>query len=259
MRNHKDLNQKSGKALLGFLLLFFGSLLLIRSLNLFFLPGYLFSLPMWFILIGLFIGFRKGFDKKGALIFLGLGGVFMAHRILNNFDMHQFFWPAVIIGLGIWLIMKPSRTHTRPPVGEWDKRVDTENQGPSEASGQEQSTHTDFNNLNVEDRLNTVSAFGGVKKTIVSKNFRGGEVMNFFGGSEINLTQADIHGIVKLDITQVFGGTKIIVPANWTVYSDTVAIFGGIEDKRPPHTPDPEKVLIIDGTSVFGGIDIRSF
>jgi hypothetical protein len=39
-----------------------------------------------------------------------------------------------------------------------------------------------------------------------------------------------------------------------------VAIFGGIEDKRPPQlNAIPDKVLIIEGTSIFGGIDIKSF
>jgi hypothetical protein len=65
---------------------------------------------------------------------------------------------------------------------------------------------------------------------------------------------------VKLEVTQVFGGTKIVIPANWTVHSEMVAIFGGIEDKRlQSNEPTPDKVLIIEGTSVFGGIDIRSF
>jgi predicted membrane protein len=61
-------------------------------------------------------------------------------------------------------------------------------------------------------------------------------------------------------VVQVFGGTKIIVPANWTVHSEMVAIFGGIEDKRPPQlNVAAEKVLVIVGTSLFGGIDIKSF
>jgi predicted membrane protein len=94
----------------------------------------------------------------------------------------------------------------------------------------------------------------------VSKNFRGGEIVNFFGGSEINLMQADINGRVHLEVVQVFGGTKIIVPSNWTVHSEMVAIFGGIEDKRPPQlNVAAEKVLVIQGTSIFGGIDIKSF
>ena len=101
-----------------------------------------------------------------------------------------------------------------------------------------------------------------MKKNIISKNFRGGESVTVFGGTEINLTQADISGAVGLEITQIFGGTKLIVPANWTVQSkELVAILGGIDDKRPPvpNAGAPEKVLILKGTCLLGGIEIRSY
>ncbi|MDB5012525.1 MAG: hypothetical protein JWQ25_727, partial [Daejeonella sp.] len=58
-----------------------------------------------------------------------------------------------------------------------------------------------------------------------------------------------------------FGGTKMIVPANWRVHSEMIAVFGGIDDKRPQQAlvDQEDKVLIIRGTSIFGGISIRSF
>ena len=81
------------------------------------------------------------------------------------------------------------------------------------------------------------------------------------GGTEVNLSQADIQGTITLDTTNIFGGTKLIVPASWEVKSEATAIFGGIEDKRDLHAikPDPAKVLIIDGTCIFGGIEIRNY
>jgi hypothetical protein len=56
------------------------------------------------------------------------------------------------------------------------------------------------------------------------------------------------------------GGTKIIIPPHWEVRSQLTSVFGNIEDKRTNigHT-DPNKVLIIDGSSVFGGIEIRNY
>jgi hypothetical protein len=139
----------------------------------------------------------------------------------------------------------------RPPADlAWDKRVNEDNEpippGPSS-----------------DDYLDIVSMFGGVKKNIVSKTFQGGEIVTIMGGAEIILTQSDLASSrIELDITQVFGGTKIVVPPHWKVSSDLVAIFGGIEDKRPmmaPNALSDEKHLVIKGTSIFGGIDIRSF
>jgi hypothetical protein len=81
------------------------------------------------------------------------------------------------------------------------------------------------------------------------------------GGTEINLTQADIHGKVMIEATNVFGGTKLIIPPTWDVQSNVVTLFGGIDDKRQLNgeAPDPAKVIYLSGTCVFGGIDIRSF
>ena len=112
-----------------------------------------------------------------------------------------------------------------------------------------------------DDYLDTVSVFGGVKKTILSKDFKGGEVVNIFGGAELDFTQADITGRVILDITQIFGGTKIIIPSHWQVVSDIAAVFGSIDDKRMRSTaaPNSEKILVLKGVSIFAGVDIRSY
>jgi predicted membrane protein len=109
--------------------------------------------------------------------------------------------------------------------------------------------------------LEAVSVFGGTKKTVFSKDFRGGDVVAFIGGVEINLSQADMQGRVVLEVTQILGGTKLIVPAHWDVVSEMVAVFGGIEDKRMQHSSQiqPDKILILRGASVFGGIEIQSF
>ena len=96
---------------------------------------------------------------------------------------------------------------------------------------------------------------------MLSKQFRGGEIVSFMGGSEIDLTQADFTGRITIDTTNIFGGTKLIVPPTWDVQSDITTVFGGVDDKRPVQgvQPDPNKVLILDGTCLFGGIEIRSF
>ncbi|MOA33851.1 hypothetical protein D3C78_1551840 [compost metagenome] len=64
-----------------------------------------------------------------------------------------------------------------------------------------------------------------------------------------------------MDIENVFGGTKLLVPANWEVKVETVSVFGGVNDKRPvmPASDAPSKIMIIKGTCVFGGIDIKSY
>jgi predicted membrane protein len=111
-----------------------------------------------------------------------------------------------------------------------------------------------------EDFIDATTILGGIHKNILSKNFKGGDITIFMGGAEINLSQADIQGTASLDITQIMGGTKIIVPPHWEVRSQLTSVFGNIEDKRTNiGNADPNKVLIIDGSSVFGGIEIRNY
>lgn len=66
---------------------------------------------------------------------------------------------------------------------------------------------------------------------------------------------------VTMEITTIFGGTKLIIPSNWEIKSEAVMIFGGIEDKRRMQTitGPPEKTLILKGTVLFGGIEIKSY
>jgi predicted membrane protein len=112
-----------------------------------------------------------------------------------------------------------------------------------------------------EDFVNATSVFGGTKKIIISKNFKGGDLLSIFGGTELDLSKADINGTAILELINIFGGTKLILPSNWTVKSDAAIIFGGIEDKRSvtPAADGSEKILLLKGTVMFGGVDIRNY
>ena len=163
---------------------------------------------------------------------------FLVTDILDiQFEVRRCFWPILIIVVGIVLIFK------RRPRFE----------APNMPGSSFDST---------EDVLDSVTIFGGVKKNIISKTFRGGEAVTVFGGTELNFSQADIENPVVLELVQVFGGTKLIVPPHWKVQTDElVTIFGGLNDKRPlPSQPtEPTRVIIIRGTCVFAGIDIKSY
>ncbi|MGV3706218.1 MAG: LiaF transmembrane domain-containing protein [Arcticibacter sp.] len=283
----------AGKQWAGLIFLLLGIVLLIRSFG-GFIPDWITSWPMVLILIGVFTGSRHNYRNPGSIILISLGVLFLIGRVIPGIDLHDFVFPVIIIGLGLYLILGKTkfnkhfvhRGRMRNDV-IWDKRVNvpegekvtadsaTVEQEPlkdaadgntfdtSSASSEKQ--YYDYAGATAggpEDYLDTVSIFGGIKKNIVSKDFKGGDIVTIMGGAEINLTQADIHGTIVIDITQVFGGTKLILPPQWKVSSDLAALFGGIEDKRPIvqaiHLAD-DKVVILRGTSVFGGIDIRSY
>lgn len=204
--------------------------------------------------IGIFLGIRHGFRGGAWFILMIIGGIFLLRDFYSTIISWDYLWPAALILLGLFVIFKPRRHHRlskqlvdKKEGGEVEPAL-IESKGPSGATSG-------------EDYIDTTSIFGGVKKNIISKDFKGGDITNIMGGSEIDLTQADINGTVTIDLTQVFGGTKLIVPSNWQVKAQMAAIFGGVEDKRSVQnaTLDPNKLLIIDGTSIFGGIEIKSY
>src|SRR5690349_22431252 len=41
--------------------------------------------------------------------------------------------------------------------------------------------------------IDVTAVFGGIKKNVLSKNFKGGDITSFMGGSEIDLSQADFN------------------------------------------------------------------
>jgi len=266
-------NSRNGKALAGIILLAVGGILLIRQFDFFFIPHWLFTWPMWLIFWGLFIGAKSNFHKPASFILLILGVVFLLNE--NFHEARGIIWPMAIIAFGLWMIL---RRHNKVNHEYWEKRYghkwDWRNPNPNPAAGQNPNEPVvDYTTTDVppntsytrpptgDDYLDAVSIFGGVKKTILSKDFKGGEIVNIFGGAELDFSMAEINGRVIIDVTQVFGGTKIIVPSHWQVVSDMAAVFAGLDDKRMKSTAalNSEKILVLKGVSIFAGIDIRSY
>lgn len=115
-------------------------------------------------------------------------------------------------------------------------------------------------NSDASNYLHATPVFGELKKTIFSKDFRGGRISNVFGEINLDFTHADISGVVELDISQAFGEIKLTVPANWRVEFDLSEFFADIRDKRGDlmQTKESNKVLLITGNSVFAEIKISS-
>jgi|SRR5664279_539386 len=252
-----------------------GGLLLVRQMGAG-VPEWLFSWEMVLIVIGIFSGLAHAFRGPGWLIMILIGTFFLTDHLIPGLDIHRFIWPAIIILVGLVMLIRPKKSYwggddwNRCRNGRqrqrWQERFERRfgpgnvpggfNPGPGQAGG----AGFDSRSFSSEDYISATTVLGGIHKNILSKNFKGGDITIFMGGAELNLAQADIQGTAALDITQIMGGTKIIVPPHWTIRSELTSVFGNIEDKRQNiGIPNPDKVLIIDGTSVFGGIEIRNY
>ncbi|TSD66031.1 hypothetical protein FFF34_001125 [Inquilinus sp. KBS0705] len=283
MSNNINIDQQpnratKGKVMAGVILLLVGAYLLLKQLNLFFFPHWLTLWPMWLIFAGLYTGAKNNYKKSSSPVLIALGVILMLTWNINNAG--DFIWPIAIIALGAWIILRKKNTvNTVHDADYWDKKYKASaytTTPPAADYTQPDYTQPDYTTGTIppvdpaagepvyashDDVLDAVAVFGGVNKTILSKNFRGGEIVNVFGGTELDFTQADINGRVVIDITQVFGGTKIIVPANWHVVPDMSAVFAGVDDKRIKNSlsATSNKVLVLKGISLFAGVDIRSY
>jgi len=273
MSNHIDDTNRTpkNKVLAGAILLAVGGVLLIKQFNFFFFPGWLFSWPLGLIVLGLYFGAKHNFRKPVWFILVIIGLLNFLDDIFPSFDWGDIVFPIMLISFGIWIIMRKRNQPAIPNSDYWDKKYKANPYTGEKPLANFDTIDADANATEQpigsmppptqDDYLNATAVFGGVNKTILSKNFMGGDITNIFGGTELDFTQADIHGRVTIDITQMFGGTKIIVPANWHVVPDLAAVFAGVDDKRIKNAQvsNTDKVLVLKGVSVFAGIDIRSY
>ena len=252
-KNFRD--REGGRVMGGLILVSVGAALLLRRVG-FFMPDWLFSWPMILILVGIFIGFKSNFRNNAWYIISLVGCYFLVSDFIPWLNLQPLFWPIAIIGLGILFILKPHRRH------RWNEYTGDQYDKWRTVPGEPLQDPDKIVTTDSSDYLQVKSVFSGVNKKVVSKNFQGGNISCVFGGAEIDLSQADINGRVTIKLEMVFGGANLVVPPHWSIQNEIEGVFHGIEDKRrfnPSEAINPDKVLILTGSAVFGGMEIKSY
>ena len=229
------------KLLTGLFVITFGVLYLLWQMDIEF-PRVLISWEIILIMAGFVSLVKHNFKKTFGYVLIVVGGLFMINDFYPYTIQTRFIWPVLIILLGISIFIKAA---TR--------------------SKKKNSCATNFNEnpiiLESDDYIVSSAVFSGVTRNVVSKNFKGGNVSSVFGGTELNFTNSDIESKAIIDVSCVFGGVTIIVPSNWKVQSEMSTVFGGVDDKRQLSLlqEDENKLLILRGDCVFGGVEISSY
>lgn len=255
-------SKQSSKYIAGFILTAVGLVLLFQQLDWFFFPSWLFSWPMILIIVGLVKrANNRSKNNSSWLIMIIIGCLFLVGKIFPGENVVHLGWPVIIIAAGLWIIFGRNQESNQQQPFSKEAYVNDDFLNPDPTMATETANINQTKTESSEDYLNSFSMFGDVKKNILSKTFKGGEIVNIFGGTNLDFSHADISGKVVVDVMQLFGGTKLIVPPHWQVVSDVAAIFGGVNDKRIPHADIAAsgKVLVLKGASIFGGVDIKSF
>jgi hypothetical protein len=109
------------------------------------------------------------------------------------------------------------------------------------------------------DQTGAVVVFAGSERRVADE-FRGAEATTVFGGYKLDLRDSEMRSRrAVLHLNTVFGGSQVLVPEDWNVVYEGRAIFAGFEDKtRHPAEASDRKELIVEGLTLFGGMQIRN-
>lgn len=188
-------------------------------------------------------------------------------------SMTRWFWGIFMMAfgvLGLLLNLGVLRLHTRD--GSWVLAllliafgflalVKTIESGstPKLLAGLPQSQAMPSDNV-----LNEHTVAGSIKRRLETPNFLGGEIDCVFGSVELDLRHSQIASNEKpviIDVSCVFGSTKMRVPDTWIVVIQAAGVFGSVEDKTiPPRTTNglTAATVIVRGQSVFSSVEVEN-
>lgn len=177
-------------------------------------------------------------DYIGGIIGISIAVIFYIPDFLTPEEKTQYYklWPLLLVGIGVIILVKYM----------FPRQFETCNQA----------------RVDTEDRnyVSESNIMAGSSSKFITKNFTGGRINCIMGGSEINLTEADLQNNANLRVFILMGGMEMRIPKEWNVKLDVFPIMGGVEDKItkfPENVVDKNKVFVISGHVIMGGIEIK--
>jgi predicted membrane protein len=207
----------------------------------------------------MFVQAQDSRERFRGVVFAGIGTwLFLSAQGLISLRIWDFFWPVVLIVVGISLVLRTGRGGPRRHRRRWE--------GPGAGPAPFDPPTSAFA-ADPAERISMFSVMSHVKRASSAANFRGGDVTAFMGGGQLDLRLATIPPGEEavLDILAVMGGVELFVPGHWEISTPILPFMGGVEDKRLPPLPgDPNARkaaagrLVLRGFVMMGGVQIKS-
>lgn len=227
------------RLLLGAFIVCIGALALLDNLHIFNTRDLLQFWPTVFVLAGAIklsqANTRSGYIVGGGLI--AAGSIMILNRLGIVSIRMRDWWPVLLIAAGLLVIFKDK---TAAIFQGFNRNPTPQNNAASNDS-----------------LLDIVAVMSGHQGNIASADFRGGAITAIMGGVELDLRNAVIQTEAVLNVTAFWGGIVLKIPADWTVVNNGFAFLGGIDDSSVP-TMNASKRLILTGTAVMGGVEIKN-
>lgn len=182
--------------------------------------------PLVFVIAGLlYLSFSpRHILVPGVLVIIGLALLAGTVDFVPDW-VDTVFWPVVLVAIGLWVMFGGGLS----PAG-----------------------------VSRAGRVNSIVAFFGREVVNESEQFSGGSVLTVFGGTEVDLRNAQpIPSGAAMDILVAFGGTDIWVPEGWRVEIKGLPVFGGWSNKtRRDLAGVGAPLLSIEALVAFGGLEV---
>lgn len=230
-------NNNNSTIFWAFIFIVGGGIFLMRNFNMlhFDIPFDIISWRLIPLMIGINALMKKDYINGVVSILFAI--IFYIPDFLTAAERVQYYklWPLALVAVGVVILLK--------------------RQFPKQFDG----TQIQAGDLNF---INESNIMGGSSKKFFTKEFIGGKINCIMGGSEVNLTEADLVNNSVLNIFVVAGGIALRVPKEWNIQLDIMAIAGGVDDKitkYPENVVNPAKRLVLTGYVVAGGIEIKRY
>ncbi len=185
-----------------------------------------------FIIVPCVVGLFKEREKTGNLIGIAIGVVLLlcCQDVLDFSVMWKLLVPAIIIIVGLKLLISGVFGNK---ANEMIVKMKTNGKKPRVCC----------------------ATFSGCDVNYNGEVFEGAELTAVFGGVKCDLRNAIIEKDCAIQVSAIFGGIDILVPAHVNVKVNSTAIFGGISNKTAVQKDAP--TIYVGGTCMFGGVDIK--
>ncbi|MDQ5873242.1 MAG: cell wall-active antibiotics response protein [Acidobacteriota bacterium] len=223
----------TGRVVVGGLLIFFGLIFTLDNAGVLDAGDIFDYWPMILVVLGLLkvLQPREEGQRPFGIALLGLG-VFLQLQMLVFTSWRLSLFPTLLLGGGALLIWRSlGRNRDRAPA-------------------------------HLSDGMSDFAFMGGVNRVVESRDFRGGEATAVMGAVELDLRGSTIAtSPAIIDVFALWGGIEIKVPPEWKVDVRGIPILGGFENKARSSVQDataPEQLLVIRGTALMGGVEIKN-
>lgn len=115
----------------------------------------------------------------------------------------------------------------------------------------------DNNKVDKNGKTECLAMFSSQKIKPVDDSIKKIEVTALMGSVTCDLTELKLNEDIKIEAASIFGSVNLIMPDNVEIKIKSFSLFSGVTEKQNNNKSKNSKVIYLDSTSIFGGINIK--